>query len=151
MRSESQTCHCSSTGAFRITVSPPANSNSRARMLKSFVASDKAVQAETDPHCTKGNPHHRDAYGSRGTCCFSAPERECARPPISPPTASPIPTCIPLWIIAAHGDEPLPLGVPAHATSNQLDRVARMLDAGGPFADARDLRLFIWVSCGAGV
>jgi hypothetical protein len=50
-----------------------------------------------------------------------------------------------------HGDEPLPLGVPAHATSNQLDRVARMLDAGGPFADARDLRLFIWVSCGAGV
>jgi hypothetical protein len=48
------------------------------------------------------------------------------------------------------GDEPLPLGVPAHATSNQLDRVARMLDAGGSFA-ARDLGLFVWVSCGAGV
>ena len=61
------------------------------------------------------------------------------------------PTYIPLWIIAAHADEPSPLGVPAHATSNQLDRVARMLDAGGSYADARDLRLLAWVSCGAGV
>ena len=56
-----------------------------------------------------------------------------------------------MWIIAAHADEPSPLGVPAHATSNQLDRVARMLDAGGSYADARDPRLLAWVSCGAGV
>jgi hypothetical protein len=49
-----------------------------------------------------------------------------------------------------HGDEPLPLGVPAHATSNQLDRVAPMLDVGGSFA-TRDLRLFVCVSCAAGV
>jgi hypothetical protein len=33
---------------------------------------------------------------------------------------------------------------------NQLDRVARMLDAGGSFA-AQDLGLFVWFSCGAGV
>ncbi|MFZ0853843.1 MAG: hypothetical protein WAO08_32180 [Hyphomicrobiaceae bacterium] len=31
----------------------------------------------------------------------------------------------------AHGDEPLPQGVLAHATRDQLDHVANMLDAGG--------------------
>jgi hypothetical protein len=122
-------------------------------MLKWFAANDKAVQAETDQHCKQYGRVTRIAEmrtEAVGTSCFRAPERECAWPPISPPTASPIPTCIPLWIIAAHGDEPLPLGVLAHATSNQLDRVARMLDVGGSFA-TRDLRLFVWVSCGAGV
>ena len=43
----------------------------------------------------------------------------------------------------AHGDEPLPRGVLAHATSNQLDRVAKMLDAGGFHADARDLLRYV--------
>lgn len=37
----------------------------------------------------------------------------------------------------AHGDEPLPQGVLAHASREQLDQVANMLEAGGFPADAR--------------
>ena len=44
----------------------------------------------------------------------------------------------------AHGDEPLPQGVLAHGTRDQLDHVANMLDAGGFHADARDLRRLVW-------
>jgi hypothetical protein len=148
MHHKSRTCRCNSTGAFRIAVSPPASNNSKARTLKWFAANDDAVQDETDQHrkqygkLTRITEMRSDA--GVGTCCLSASKGACAWPSISPPTTSPNPTGIPLWIIAAHADEPSPLG-------NQLDRVARMLDAGGCYADARNLRLLVWVSCGAGV
>lgn len=119
MRHEFKTCRCNSTGAFRIAVSLPANSNSGARTFNGWL-----------PTTPRGGTKPTNA----------AAVWKVNRPDVHT-----------MWIIAAHADEPSPLGVPAHATSNQLDRVARMLDAGGSYADARDLRLLAWVSCGAGV
>jgi hypothetical protein len=45
----------------------------------------------------------------------------------------------------AHGDESLPQGVLAHASRDQLDHVANMLDAGGFHVDADGLRRFVRV------
>ena len=93
MRHEFKTCRCNSTGAFRIAVSLPANSNSGARTFNGWL-----------PTTPRGGTKPTNA----------AAVWKVNRPDVHT-----------MWIIAAHADEPSPLGVPAHATSNQLDRASR--------------------------